>query len=398
MADESLLDIVERLIARYYPGLLPVVKSGLAVFGAMALEGRTKPLSVIFETTSGYGKSAVTQMFFPFDGSELEEYAYRCDKFTPKSFVSHAANVSKEKLLEIDLLPQLKSKVLITKELAPIFRGREDELKETFSILIAVLDGKGFSSNSGVQGKRGYEEDIVFNWLGATTPLPKDTHRLMYNLGTRLLFYEVPSVPPSIDALSAYAKRDDTSAAEVECRAAVNHFIVDFFKRFPLGGIPQPCIEIPNDHSDAIARWAELLAVGRRAIVYEREGNKYTPVSAATPEGPYKIVDYFKELARGHAMIHERTEVNAEDIALVEHIAISSMPAHLRPIVRALQRSGKISSAECERICRVTRPTARRYLLEASLLELGTLRKGDAAANASDLLTLSPRFRWLRKP
>ena len=70
----------------------------------------------------------------------------------------------------MDSLPQLANKVLVTKELTPIFRGREDELKENFATLTAVLDGKGFTSNSGVQRKRGYEQSIVFNWLGATTP------------------------------------------------------------------------------------------------------------------------------------------------------------------------------------------------------------------------------------
>src|SRR5262249_9723234 len=204
MAAESKLEIVKGLIRSHYDGLLPAVECGLAVFGSMSLADRPRALSVIFETTSGYGKSAVTQMFFPVADSGLDKYAYRCDKFTPKSFVSHAANVAKDKLSEIDLLPQIKNRVLVTKELAPMFRGREDELKDTFSILIAVLDGKGFSSNSGVQGKRGYEENVVFNWIGATTPLKKDTHRLMYQLGTRLLFYEVPSVMPDEETLLRY--------------------------------------------------------------------------------------------------------------------------------------------------------------------------------------------------
>ena len=45
-----------------------------------------------------------------------------------------------EKLKEIDLLPKIELKLLITKELAPIFRGRQDELIDRFSILISVLE------------------------------------------------------------------------------------------------------------------------------------------------------------------------------------------------------------------------------------------------------------------
>jgi hypothetical protein len=104
----TLLD-VEAKVNSHYPRLLPAVKAGLATFGTMALAGRTKPLSLIYEATSGYGKSAIVEMFFPLE--VLREYAYRCDKFTPKAFVTHAANVPRERLAEIDLLPKLHGKV-----------------------------------------------------------------------------------------------------------------------------------------------------------------------------------------------------------------------------------------------------------------------------------------------
>jgi hypothetical protein len=79
----------------------------------------------------------------------LDQYVYRSDKFTPKAFVTHVANVRRANLGAVDLLPKVHRKVLITKELAPIFRGREEEMRENFSILISVLDGKGFTSDSG---------------------------------------------------------------------------------------------------------------------------------------------------------------------------------------------------------------------------------------------------------
>ena len=148
-------DFVDPVVSLSYPGLLDSVHACLAVFGAMALAGRTKPLSLIFETPSGYGKTAIVQMAFPVRGisipvnQSLDLHVYRSDKFTPKSFVSHAGNVKRAALAGVDLLPRLKNKVLITKELAPIFRGREEVLRENFSILISVLDGKGFTSDSG---------------------------------------------------------------------------------------------------------------------------------------------------------------------------------------------------------------------------------------------------------
>jgi hypothetical protein len=234
--------------------------------------------------------------------------------------------------------------------------------------------------------------------MGATTPLPGKTHRMMYQLGTRLLSYELPSITPNEDALFEYAKRDDAGQAEAQCQETVNRFLIDFFERHPIGSVAPDSILISEELLREITRWSLLLAGGRREIRYERHGKDYWPVSAAKPEGPWKIVNYLKELARAHALIHGRFEVNAEDIALVSHVAISSLPTYLRPIVRALSEMGKIDSAECERVCDVTRPTARRYLLEAKLLGLGTLKKGDAIGNAPDTLSLSAQFSWLAEP
>jgi hypothetical protein len=85
----------DAIIEKYYTGLVPTVRACLAVFGAMALSGRTRPLSLILEAPSGSGKTAAIHMFMPKAETGLETYVYRSDKFTPKAFVIHAANVSK---------------------------------------------------------------------------------------------------------------------------------------------------------------------------------------------------------------------------------------------------------------------------------------------------------------
>ena len=385
-----------RTVECAYRGLGGAVRCGLAVFGTMAFKDRKKPLSIIYESPSGYGKSAVIQMFFPVQGEGLEEFVYRCDKFTPKAFVSHATNISEEKLAQIDLLPKLKNKVLLTKELAPIFRGREDELKGTFATLIAILDGKGFTSNSGARGKRGYEEDIVFNWLGATTPLPRDTHRLMYQLGTRLLIYEVPVLSLSEDELFAYARREDTNHTEKVCQLGVNEFLVHFFSRHRIGSVSADSTHIPDCHLLSLTRWATLLANGRAGCDYERDGHEWKAVAGNPPEGPFKIINYFKELARGSALADGRNEVGDEDITLCEEVCVSSIPGHLRPLVRQLRRTDTIDSPLCEELCRVSRPTARRYLKELSLLRIVDREGGSSELNDPDSVTLAREFQWLQ--
>jgi hypothetical protein len=388
---------VAPIVGHYYSALVDAVDALLSVFAAMSFSDRTKPLCLMFETPSGYGKTAVLQMVFGPKGSEVEQYVYRSDKFTPKAFVSHAANVKKEELAKIDLLPKLDGKVLVTKELAPLFRGREQDLQDNFSILISVLDGKGFTSDTGARGQRGYEGRIVFNWVGATTPLPAATHRLMSQLGTRLLFYEVQAKPPSEEELLEYAMKDEADEAEEECRKVVNEFIIELFQTYPVSSVSSDSIGFSETVMTGVVRWARFLVAARAEIKFEKIGSGHEAVAAMPPEGPWKVVNYFKELARGHALIHGRTEVDSSDIDLVAHVALSSVPGHLRPLVMALIGSNEVDTGLAADICGVSIPTARGYLKQLSLLGIARLKKGSAMGNDSDRIGLAPKYRWLHE-
>ena len=263
----------------------------------MALKHRKKPLSLVLETPSGYGKTTAIVWLFPIPGLGTEKYFYRSDNFTPKAFVSHASGTTTA-LKDIDMLPRIRDKVLLTKELAPIFRGRNEELQDRFSILIGVLDGMGLVSDTGMQGQRGYSEQHVFNWIGATTPVPRATHRLMSQLGTRLLFWEVPVKQPTEAELIIFAERDDFEEADDRCRTLANEFVAEFFTRHPIGSVEPETITFPTELLEKLVRWAQLLVAGRAPVQYELDGS-WKPVSAGVPEGPYKVIKYFKELARG---------------------------------------------------------------------------------------------------
>jgi hypothetical protein len=386
----SSLDAVDVMVRRHYPALLTSVHAMLAVFATMAIKGRTKPLSLIFETPSGYGKTATLQMAFPIaESSPLSELVYRSDKFTPRSFVSHAANVKKEDMPKLDMLPKLENKVLITKELAPILRGRVEELQDNFSILISVLDGKGFISDSGMHGRRGYDRPILFNWVGATTPLPASTHRLMSQLGTRLLFFEVPAKKPTIEELKVYLNNADPDAAERDCQQVVNSFLSGFFDHHPIGSIGKSEFLFPEELQEQLIRWVAFLVAARAEIRFEDE----EPIAALPTEGPWKVVNYFEQLLFGHALIHGRKEINSSDIDFISEVALSSPPGHLRRIIRALRTMPVVDTALATKLCEVSRPTARKYLTELHVLGIVNLTKGDSESYE---VALTDEYGWLR--
>lgn len=132
-------------------------------------------------------KTTVLSFFY-----DIPDITYKVDNFTPAAFVSHAANVKKKRLEEIDMLPKIKHKAMVVPELAPIFgKGREDLLK-SLSVLTRVLDGQGYEPHTGSQGGRGYSGDYLFGLLGGTTPIDRRVWKVMGKLGSRLLFHRMP--------------------------------------------------------------------------------------------------------------------------------------------------------------------------------------------------------------
>lgn len=390
----SLIYPVEAAFKKYYPTLLPALKVALAVCIGLVFKEKAKPLSLILENPSGRGKSTIVETFFPVF-KKMADYVYRSDVFTPKSFVTSAANMTEATRQKIDLLPKLKNKYLLTKELAPILRGQEKDLIEMFKILIPVLDGKGFVTNTGL-ASRGYSEAIVFNWLGATTPLPRQSFRLMNQLGTRLLFYETPIIEFKESDLLAYAAKDDASEASLECNKAVNRFVINFFKRHPVKSIKSDSITISCAHLEHLVKLASFLVRARAEVGYERLDGNWLPTGVSPSEGPHKVINYFKEIARALALTHERKAVNDDDMAQIRHIAISSTPIHLRPLIWELAAKGEFTTKRGAELCQVSNTTiGDRYSKELELL--GIIEPPNSQSGALTTYKLDKSLAWLIK-
>lgn len=122
---------------------------------------------------------------------------YYTDNFSPRSFVSHVSGKSEEELRKSDLLPKLIDKLFMTPELAPVFSARDDDLLQLIGIMTRVLDGKGYESDSGAQGHRGYSIEMMFTWIGASIDISPKVYRLLSTLGPKLYFFRLPRIEVS---------------------------------------------------------------------------------------------------------------------------------------------------------------------------------------------------------
>ena len=77
-------------------------------------------------------------------------------------------------------------------ELSPTFSKKDDELIEILGIFIRVLDGKGYESDTGAHGHRGYVGEFMFVWLGAAVDIPRKVHKYLSTLGPKLYFFRLP--------------------------------------------------------------------------------------------------------------------------------------------------------------------------------------------------------------
>lgn len=195
------LEKVRNIAELNFPHSWAGIEFTLSVLKILNISECTLPFAGIILSRAGGNKTLSSGMVIPWP------HVYYTRNFTAKAFVSHNTAVRTEKLPEIDMLPKIRFKQLLTPELTPLFSANEDALMENLGIITSVLDGKGYTSHSGAQGRRGYYGNYMFVWIGAAVDIPYRVHKLLAVLGPKLYFFRLPRVEKSdqelLDCLNA---------------------------------------------------------------------------------------------------------------------------------------------------------------------------------------------------
>ena len=181
------------------PEIWPSFEFELSIFRILNIGGCDLPfIGIILGRPSSY-KTVVIELLKKWPNT------YYTDNFTARSFVSHSTSIDPEELEQIDMLPRIKNRVFLTPELSPMFTTKEEDLAQLLGIITRIADGRGYSSDSGAHGHRGYDEEIMFTWVGAAVDIPFKVFKILNNLGHRLYFYRTQFPEESIEELSEYA-------------------------------------------------------------------------------------------------------------------------------------------------------------------------------------------------
>src|SRR5437660_5110630 len=143
----------QAVILANFPAYARPAEICASVIVELLLNDVSNPFALALVDVPSSGKTMTLNFF------DVADVAYTTDNFTPASFVSDASNVKREELANVDMLPRIRYRTLIVRDLAPIFGVKEDELLKTIGILTRALDGEGLETDSGVHGKRGYKGD-----------------------------------------------------------------------------------------------------------------------------------------------------------------------------------------------------------------------------------------------
>ncbi|HJT85073.1 MAG TPA: hypothetical protein VJ697_11370 [Nitrososphaeraceae archaeon] len=255
--------LLNEKVNEYFPSMQLLLDFELAIKTILNIQDITLPfMGIVFAAPS-----SLKTAFFKF--LRKLRYSYFTDKFTARAFVSHSANVAKEKLEKIDMLPQIKDKILLTPELSTLFSGKDDDVREQFGIITRVLDGEGLETNSGVHGKREYYGEYMFTWLGAAVDIPYSVYKFLSTIGFKIYFLRLHRIEVSEDdLLNQLTSKKDFSEKMKE----VDRLLFDYLTWFEVCPISvgesnngRAKIEWDNDNDDKeiiriIARLALLLA------------------------------------------------------------------------------------------------------------------------------------------
>ena len=357
-------------IKEQFPELMMAAEICMSVLGQLLIHDVRNCTALILIDAPSSGKTICLNFF-----NEMETLTYSTDNFTPAAFVSCIAGKTQKQLEKIDLLPRVKGKMMIVREMSSIMGENEDRLRERLGLLTRVLDGEGLELDTGVHGKRGYKGDYVFHFLGASTPFPLRVWKVAGGFGHRMFFLNLNTAQVGEDELLAQLQGSSFKVKETLCRDATQTFVRNLWEKNPQGVE----WEQSKDDVEALKLISKLALFSRQfrgEIITFKEwsedagGKAFTHVQP-TIEAPRRIAQTMYNLCRGHAVICGRTHINQDDLIAAVPVVLSSAP-NPRPkiMIELIKNNGELSVEQIMKFAHLGKETAKKEMHMLSGLDV----------------------------
>jgi hypothetical protein len=281
-----------------------------------------------------------------------------------------------------------------------------------------VLDGHGYESDSGAHGHRGYNEHMMFTWIGAAVDIPFKVHKVLTTLGPRLYFLRVPKTRQESDDSYYQELQDNDFDSKIhEIQQALTDY-QDYFEACPVmvhddkfnstikkmpwlfGDGPNECQKKAYMH---IIKLGKLLARLRGVVptwhTNDTQGSEYG-YTLPIIEEPNRAMRQLVNLARGHTLLKGRNYVNIEDIPMIVKVVLSTAPIERVTMFDILlAHDGVLNVNQITQSLDVSEPTARKTMLELKILGLVNMEKipvpcSDGITRLALQIRLKDEFNW----
>ena len=395
-------NIMEEVAESNFPHSWPGIEFTLSVLRILNIAGCTLPFAGIMLARSGGNKTLSCDMVIPWPS------VYYTRNFTARAFVSHNTAVSKEDLCEIDMLPKIRFKLLLTPELTPLFSASEDELMENLGIITSVLDGKGYVSNSGAHGRRGYYGNYMFTWVGAAVDISYRVNKLLATLGPKLYFFRLPYVIKT-DRELIECQNENFDRKRQQVQDAVIDYLI-WFESCPVlkedneSGLLKMEWHSENDSIEAknyLKDLGKLLAKQRGHVdIWSSTSRQHEYLdysySFTQTEDEARAITQLYNLARGHTLLKGRNYVTMDDISLAVKVVLSTASIERVAIFDLLlAKGGAVTLSKIVRTLPFSKSIALKTMTELEALKVVDKHNINIACNDTIEIRLRPEFNWL---
>jgi hypothetical protein len=291
-----------------------------------------------------------------------------------------------------DLFHELDNSCVAIKELGTVFSLRADKVRKFLGDLQALYDGEYHKATGTLGTIRGR---ATFSMAACVTPATlHEHHEYMARIGPRFLMLRLPELSEATEdeGLAMLWEGDRRRDHIVLVRNLVRDHLQDC-RRLTLD--PEP--ETPRQR-ETIGRLAQLVACGRTSVrrqaVIGKNGKTRYEREIAQREGPYRVQQQLRNLARGLALAHGRSRVTDHELELVRRVAVSSLPADRADVVRLFPAHPEGLTVDlCAAGIGKSKDRARQLLAELVLIGLLDERRGTPTGGAAPFLYVPvPRF------
>ena len=288
----------------------------LSAVCTLFLKNNKNPLGLIIIGPSAGSKSTILNMFKYLPNN----LTHHTDRFTPASFLTQAMNVSQEKLESIDLIRKLPNRILLVPDLVSMFGKKEQEVRESLSILTRVMDGDGLSNDGGVQGHREFNEECVFVLLGAVVKIVPAIWKIVSEMGTRLLFIRMDRLNIHESQTDILIKQINNSKNYRDNEKQLKKMTDDLIKeKIEKHGIRK--VEWNKEYDELVTRIISLIS----ELISRLRATVDSDIGLEQNETPYRVLNQLINLMKGRAILYDRDYIVEDDLSLALVVALSSV-------------------------------------------------------------------------